>query len=61
MPVESTLLLQSRFAQAGKHNLSLHNYPGADHRLTNQGVSHRPEILEGTCEPDPPRAAPRIA
>lgn len=41
VPVESALFLKSKFDQAGKKNLILNVYPGADHRLYGNGVSYR--------------------
>ncbi len=45
VPVESALDLAAKFKAAGKHNLHLHVYPGADHRLNSHGVSHRNEFF----------------
>lgn len=41
VPVESALFLESKFKEAGKNNLIVRIYPGADHRLNSNGVSHR--------------------
>lgn len=40
-PVESVRALQRRFEDAGKRNLTVKIYPGADHRLSANGVSYR--------------------
>lgn len=39
--VESAQFLESKFREAGKGNLVLKIYPGADHRLRNNGMSYR--------------------
>ncbi|MDD2335991.1 MAG: dienelactone hydrolase family protein [Geobacteraceae bacterium] len=65
VPVESARFLESKFKESGKSNLILKVYPGADHRLSDSGVSHRSEffaelssILQSKGEPharrDPP-------
>ena len=41
VPVESARFLASQFEEAGKSKLTLNVYPGADHRLSGNGVSHR--------------------
>lgn len=45
MPAESARFLASQFKEAGKSNLILHVYPGADHRLNGNGISHRSEFF----------------
>ncbi len=45
VPVESARFLESTFKQAGKHNLTLQIYPGADHRLSRGAVSLRDEFF----------------
>lgn len=45
VPVESARFLASQFEQAGKRNLILKVYPGADHRLHGNGVSHRSDFF----------------
>jgi len=45
IPVESAQFLASEFKAAGKKNLTLKVYPGADHRLTGPAGSHRPELF----------------
>ncbi len=45
VPVESARFLEAKFKEAGKHNLVLKVYPGADHRLNADGVSHREEFF----------------
>lgn len=45
VPVESALYLESKFKEAGKSNLTLNVYPGADHRLSGNGISHRSEFF----------------
>ena len=45
VPVESARFLASQFKNAGKSNLILHIYPGADHRLSGNGISHRSEFF----------------
>jgi len=45
VPVESARFLESKFKEAGKSNLILKAYPGADHRLSGNGISHRSEFF----------------
>ncbi|MDP2785275.1 MAG: alpha/beta hydrolase [Sulfurimicrobium sp.] len=45
VPVESARFLESKFKETGKRNLILKVYPGADHRLSGNGVSHRSEFF----------------
>lgn len=45
VPVESARFLASQFKDAGKSNLILHAYPGGDHRLSGNGISHRSEFF----------------
>lgn len=45
VPVDSARFLESKFNEAGKTNLILKVYPGADHRLSGNGVSHRSEFF----------------
>lgn len=46
VPVESVRYLERRFQEAGKKNLTLIVYPGADHTLTDSdGRSYRPDFL----------------
>ncbi|MDG4605157.1 MAG: alpha/beta hydrolase [Candidatus Contendobacter sp.] len=45
VPVESAYFLESKFKEVGKSNLVLKVYPGADHRLYGNGVSHRSEFF----------------
>ncbi|MDO9011192.1 MAG: alpha/beta hydrolase [Gallionella sp.] len=45
VPVESVLLLESKFKEAGKNNLILKVYPESDHRLNGNGISHRNEFF----------------
>ena len=45
VPVESARFLAEQFAQAGKRNLTLKVYPGADHRLQAGGTSYRPAFF----------------
>ncbi len=45
VPVESARFLASQFKEAGKSNLILNVYPGADHRLNGTGISHRSEFF----------------
>jgi len=44
-PVESALFLASQFRQAGKHNLVLKVYPGANHGLRAPGVAYRDDFF----------------
>ncbi len=45
VPAESARFLESEFKKAGKKNLVLEIYPGADHRLYGDGISHRGEFF----------------
>lgn len=45
VPVESALLLESKFKEAGKNNLTIKIYPASDHRLSGNGISHRSEFF----------------
>lgn len=45
VPVESARFLASQLKEAGKSNLILKVYPGADHRLNGNGISHRSEFF----------------
>ena len=45
VPVESARFLASQFKEAGKSDLVLNVYPGADHRLSGNGISHRGEFF----------------
>ena len=45
VPAESARFLETKFKQAGKTNLILKTYPGADHRLNGNGVSYRSEFF----------------
>jgi pimeloyl-ACP methyl ester carboxylesterase len=45
VPVESARFLEKKFKEAGKTNFILNVYPGADHRLSGSGVSHRSEFF----------------
>lgn len=45
VPVESARFLASQFKEASKSNLILNVYPGADHRLNGNGISHRSEFF----------------
>lgn len=45
VPVESARFLETQFKEAGKDNLTLLVYPGADHRLSGNGVSRRNEFF----------------
>lgn len=45
VPVESARFLASQFKEAGKSNLTLIVYPGADHRLSGGGISHRSDFF----------------
>jgi len=61
-PVESTRFLATQFKVAGKSNLILHVYPGADHRLNGKDISHRSEFfaeLSHLLHPTQPCGAPR--
>jgi len=50
VPVESALALRAAFEAAGKNNLSLVVYPGADHRLSAGDVSYRPAFFTSLSE-----------
>ena len=41
VPIESVHFLEAKFKKAGKDNLIVRVYPGADHRLNANGVSYR--------------------
>jgi len=45
VPVESVRFLEAKFKEAGKDNLIVRVYPGADHRLSGNGVSYRSEFF----------------
>lgn len=45
VPVESAHFLAAQFKEAGKRNLVLRVYPGADHRLHGRGTAHRNEFF----------------
>jgi pimeloyl-ACP methyl ester carboxylesterase len=45
IPVESARFLDSQFKEQGKNNLTLKIYPGADHKLSNDGASSRKEFF----------------
>ncbi|WP_164844429.1 alpha/beta hydrolase [Azoarcus sp. DN11] len=45
VPVESARFLESKFKEAGKRNLIVKVYPGADHRLSGNGASYRAEFF----------------
>lgn len=45
VPAESVRFLEERFREAGKENLDVRIYPGADHRLNADGVSYRPDFF----------------
>lgn len=45
VPVESARFLETKFKEAGKDNLVVRVYPGADHRLNRQGESYRSEFF----------------
>ena len=45
VPVESALFLESKFKESSKDNLILKVYPGSDHRLNGNGISHRNEFF----------------
>lgn len=45
VPVESVHFLEAKFKEAGKSNLVVRTYPGADHRLTSNGISHRGDFF----------------
>jgi pimeloyl-ACP methyl ester carboxylesterase len=45
VPVESAIALKAAFDAAGKHNLHLVVYPGANHRLVAGEKAYRPEFF----------------
>lgn len=45
VPVESVRLLETKFNEEGKRNLTIKVYPDSDHRLTANGISHRSEFF----------------
>lgn len=45
VPVESARFLETKFKEAGKGNLIVRVYPGADHRLSGNGMSYRSEFF----------------
>jgi pimeloyl-ACP methyl ester carboxylesterase len=45
VPVESARFLEAKFKEAGKDNLIVRVYPGSNHRLSGNGVSHRSEFF----------------
>lgn len=45
VPVESAHFLETKFKEAGKDNLIVRVYPGADHRLSGNGVSYRTDFF----------------
>ncbi|MCU7852503.1 MAG: S9 family peptidase [Candidatus Thiodiazotropha sp. (ex Monitilora ramsayi)] len=45
VPVESAYFLESEFKEAGKKNLLLVVYPGADHRLQSKGNHYRSDFF----------------
>ena len=45
VPVESVSFLEAKFGEKGKRNLTVKVYPGADHRLSADGVSYRNEFF----------------
>lgn len=45
VPVESARLLETKFNEEGKRNLTIKVYPDSDHRLTANGISHRREFF----------------
>ncbi len=45
VPVDSARFLESKFHEAGKQNLILKVYSGADHRLSANGVSYRSDFF----------------
>lgn len=68
VPVESARFLESKFKEASKTNLMLKVYPGADHRLSGNGISHRGEffaelsrLLQPTLNIADKRDAPKTA
>lgn len=54
VPVESAYYLAEQFKQAGKTNLTLRIYPGADHRLNADGRTYRNDFFyELACRLQP--------
>lgn len=45
VPVESANFLNGKFKDFGKDNLTVRIYPGADHRLSSNGMSYRKEFF----------------
>ena len=45
VPVESARFLEAKFKEAGKDNLIVRVYSGSNHRLSDNGVSHRSEFF----------------
>ena len=45
VPVESAYFLKEKFEEAGKDNLVVRIYPGADHRLRGNGLSYRSDFF----------------
>lgn len=45
VPVESVHFLETKFKEIGKGNLMVRIYPGADHRLSGNGVSYRSDFF----------------
>lgn len=45
VPVESARFLEAKFKEAGKTNLVVRVYPGADHRLSGNGTSYRADFF----------------
>ena len=45
VPVESAWFFEKKFKEVGKDNLAVRIYPGADHRLSGNGVSYRSEFF----------------
>ena len=45
LPVESASYIRQRFAAAGKGNLSVHIYPGADHGLRSEARFYLPDFM----------------
>ena len=50
VPVESAMYLASEYRKAGKSNLTLMVYPGANHLLRTKGRSYRPEFFRALGE-----------
>lgn len=61
VPVESVHFLATKFREAGKDNLIVRIYPGADHRLHANGASYRHAFFAelGRLLQPKPDAAPR--